>query len=283
MSDDLRAAVAAGVLGSEEQFQALLQSIVDVARAIFKAKASSIFLLDEEADELVFEAVAGEGSDSLVGQRFPSSTGIAGFVLVSRQPLVIEDVLQDPRFSRETAESTGFVPKGLMAVPLLHEERALGVLEVLDRPQDTRFTLAEMDLLGLFANQAAIALDLLQRARRAQAALAGEGDLAVVARVAETLEQQRDEEDGSRASALAAARGARKTALETRSPGPARASSMLEMAGYGACDAPRRRRSRRSCRCSSSSIGDVAAMGLDVVVQLVEILRRLLEPLFIRH
>ncbi len=202
VSDDLRAAVAAGVLGAEEQFQALLQSIVDVARAIFKAKASSIFLLDEEADELVFEAVAGEGSDSLVGQRFPSSTGIAGFVLVSRQPLVIEDVLQDPRFSRETAESTGFVPKGLMAVPLLHEERALGVLEVLDRPQDTRFTLAEMDLLGLFANQAAIALDLLQRARRAQAALAGEGDLAVVARVAETLEQQRDEEDGSRESAL---------------------------------------------------------------------------------
>ncbi|MDX6400965.1 MAG: hypothetical protein QOF27_1571, partial [Gaiellaceae bacterium] len=58
MSDDLRAAVAAGVLGSEDQFRALLQSIVDVARAIFKAKASSILLLDEEADELVFEAAA---------------------------------------------------------------------------------------------------------------------------------------------------------------------------------------------------------------------------------
>ncbi len=199
MSDDLRAAVAAGVLGSEEQFQALLQSIVDVARAIFKAKASSIFLLDEEADELVFEAVAGEGSDSLVGQRFPSSTGIAGFVLVSRQPLVIEDVLQDPRFSRETAESTGFVPKGLMAVPLLHEERALGVLEVLDRPQDTRFTLAEMDLLGLFANQAAIALDLLRRTRRAEAVLAETGGGAdVVARLATTVENLEDErrEDG---------------------------------------------------------------------------------------
>ena len=191
--DDLRAAVAAGVLGSEEQFRGLLQSIVDVARAIFKAKASSIFLLDEEADELVFEAVAGEGSDSLVGQRFPSSTGIAGFVLVSRQPLVIEDVLQDPRFSRETAESTGFVPKGLMAVPLLHDERALGVLEVLDRPQDTRFTLAEMDLLGLFANQAAIALELLRRARRAQAALDGEGELAALARFAGRLEDAPEE------------------------------------------------------------------------------------------
>ncbi len=193
MTDELRAAVAAGVLGSEDQYRALLQSIVDVARAIFKAKASSILLLDEESDELVFEAAADEASENLIGKRFPSSTGIAGFVLVSRQPLVIEDVLADPRFSRETAESTGFVPKGLMAVPLLHEERVLGVLEVLDRPSDTRFTLAEMELLGLFANQAAIALDLLQRARRAHEALRGDGELGVISRLAEKLEGRREE------------------------------------------------------------------------------------------
>ncbi|TML62344.1 MAG: GAF domain-containing protein [Actinobacteria bacterium] len=180
-------------MGSEDQYRALLQSIVDVARAIFKAKASSILLLDEETDELVFEAAADEASEALIGKRFPSSTGIAGFVLVSRQPLVIEDVLTDPRFSRETAESTGFVPKGLMAVPLLHEERVLGVLEVLDRPSDTRFTLAEMELLGLFANQAAIALDLLQRARRAHEALRGDGELEVISRLAEKLEGRREE------------------------------------------------------------------------------------------
>jgi len=202
MSDDLHSAVAAGVLGSEENYRALLQSIVEVARAIFKAKASSIFLLDEASDELVFEAVAGEGSESLVGRRFPSSTGIAGFVLVSRQPLVIEDVIADPRFSRETAESTGFVPKGLMAVPLLYEESVLGVLEVLDRPSEARFTLAEMELLGLFANQAAIALDLLQRARRALSTVAGEGELAVLARLAARLEARGAEDDGSMEKAL---------------------------------------------------------------------------------
>jgi GAF domain-containing protein len=200
---ELEAAVAAGVLGAEEAHRALLQSVVEVARAIFRAKASSIFLLDEEADELVFEAVAGEGAETLVGQRFSSSTGVAGWVLVTRQPLVIEDVGADERWSREAAESTGFVPKGLMAVPLLHEERSLGVLEVLDRPQDTRFTLREMDLLSLFANQAAIALDLLQRARRAQAALSGEGDAALLARVAAKLEQRADDEDGAaRAASL---------------------------------------------------------------------------------
>ena len=188
MSDEeLRAAVAAGVLGAEESFQDLLQSVVEVARAIFRAQASSIFLLDEKTDELVFEAVAGEGADTLRGRRFPSSTGVAGWVLVARQPLVIENVGEDPRFAREAAESTGYVPRGLMAVPLLHEERALGVLEVLDRPQDARFSLAEIELLGLFANQAAIALDLLQRARRAQAAVQG-SELAVVARIARALD-----------------------------------------------------------------------------------------------
>jgi GAF domain-containing protein len=194
---DLRAAVAAGALGSEESYRELLQSIVEVARAIFGAKASSIFLHDEASDELVFEAVAGEGADELVGQRFPSSTGVAGWVLVTRQPLVIEDLEQDPRHARELAESTGFVPKGLMAVPLLHEDRSLGVLEVLDRPQQAAFSLKEMELLGLFANEAAIALDLLQRAREARAVLAEEGGEATAfarfaARLSEAPEERRE-------------------------------------------------------------------------------------------
>jgi GAF domain-containing protein len=192
---DLRAAVAAGVLGSEEGHRDLLRSIVEVARAIFHARASSIFLLDEETDELVFEAISGEGSESLVGTRFPSSTGIAGWVLVTRQPLVLDDVSEDPRFARDAAEATGFVPKGLMAVPLLHEERALGVLEVLDRPARPGAALEEIDLLGLFAGQAAIALDLLQAARRARAALEGSGkeleDLARLATAVDRLEDER--------------------------------------------------------------------------------------------
>jgi GAF domain-containing protein len=192
MSSDLRAAVAAGVLGAETAYRELLQATVEVARAIFKAKASSVFLLDEETDELVFEAVAGEGADSLIGQRFPSSTGVAGWVLVTRQPLVVDDLTKDTRFSREAAESTGYVPRGLMAVPLLAEDQALGVLEVLDRPQNSAFSLAEMDLLGLFGNQAAIALELLQRARRARAALDGETELArFAARLEDAPEERR--------------------------------------------------------------------------------------------
>jgi GAF domain-containing protein len=191
MSDDgLRAAVAAGVIGADAAYRSLLRSIVEVARAIFSAQRSSIFLLDEETDELVFEAVAGENEQGLVGTRIPSSTGIAGWTLVTRQPLVIEDLKDDPRHAREVAEKTGYVPKGIMSVPLLVEERALGVLQVLDRPHRPGFTLQEMELLGMFANQAAIALDLLQRSRRAKAALEeGGGDLGVVARLAASLDE----------------------------------------------------------------------------------------------
>ena len=189
MADDsLRDAVAAGVLAAEEGHRELLQSIVEVARAIFGARASSIFLLDSTTDELVFEAVAGEGASSLVGQRLPSSTGVAGWVLVTGQPLVLDDLEGDPRFAREVAESTGYVPKSLMAVPLLHGEAVLGVLQVLDRPRRDRFSLQEMDLLGLFANQAAIALELLGRARRARSVVDDDSPLGVLARLAGTLD-----------------------------------------------------------------------------------------------
>jgi GAF domain-containing protein len=186
---ELEAAVAAGVLGADEAHRSLLQATVEVARAIFGAKAASVFLLDEEAEELVFEAVAGEGEGELIGMRFPAGNGIAGWVLTTRQPLIVDDLNADTRWSRSAAESTGYVPKSMMAVPLLVEERALGVLNVLDRPAESRVRLREIDLLGLFANQAAIALDLLQRARRAREALDGEGRLAPLARVAAQLEE----------------------------------------------------------------------------------------------
>ena len=187
--DDLRAAVAAGALAAREAHRPLLQSIVEVARAIFGARAASIMLLDAQTDELVFEAVTGEGEDILVGRRIPSGTGIAGWVAESGQALVVEDVAADPRFALDEARRTGYVPKGLMAAPLLREDRVLGVLNVLDRPERRRFTVAEMELLGLFANQAAIALDLLLHARQVQAAADGTSEeLRAVSRLAATLE-----------------------------------------------------------------------------------------------
>jgi GAF domain-containing protein len=190
---ELKAAVAAGVVGSEEAFRGLLGAIVEVARSIFGARASSILLFDEETEELVFEAVVGEGEEELLGMRFPAGKGIAGWVLATRTPLVIEDVREDPRFATDVAEDTGYVPSGLMAAPLLHDEQSLGVLEVLDRPGQSLFSLQEMELLGLFANQASIAVDLMLKARKAERLLgADSGELAVVARLAAVVDALED-------------------------------------------------------------------------------------------
>jgi GAF domain-containing protein len=167
--EDFRAAVAAGAVGSQRIYDALLDSIVNVARSIFGAKASSIMLHDPAAGELVFAAVAGEGSEHLIGIRIPASTGIAGWGTEARQPIVLEDVGADPRFARDVAQTTGYVPEGLMACPPMLQDRALRVLSVLDRPARPSFTLPEMDLLGHFAHQAALALDCRaspQRSRR---------------------------------------------------------------------------------------------------------------------
>lgn len=187
---DLRAVVAAGALAGEQARGALLQSIVDVARAIFRARASSIVTHLGDTRELEFAAVSGEGSEHLVGQRFADTSGIAGWVFASREPAVVEDVAHDPRFARDVASSTGYVPQGLMAAPLLFDERALGVLSVLDRPEQANFSLSEMELLGMFAHQAAIAIDISASARRARAVLerAG-GPLEDLAGLAELLER----------------------------------------------------------------------------------------------
>ncbi|MFJ9526455.1 GAF domain-containing protein [Streptomyces cyaneofuscatus] len=139
----------------------LLQSVVEVARAIFGAAASSVLLLDEETDELVFGAVSGEGQEFLVGRRFPAGRGIAGWVAASGEPMVVDDLSTDPSFDRSLAESTEYVPDSLMAAPLISDSRVLGVLEVLDASPQARSSVRELDLLAMFARQAAAALRVI--------------------------------------------------------------------------------------------------------------------------
>jgi GAF domain-containing protein len=170
-ADRFQAAIAADVLAASSARAALLQSIVEVARAIFVARAASIALLDEGAGDFVFEAVAGEGAGRLVGTRFPAGQGIAGTVAQTGEPMIIDDLSQDPRFARDLAADTGYVPRAMMVAPLLSGERTLGVLSVLDRGPSGRSTLQELDLLVHFAGQAALALDAGEAARRAAALL----------------------------------------------------------------------------------------------------------------
>lgn len=185
---ELDSAVAAGVLASEESHRRLLESIVEVARSILHAQASSIMLLDDETNELIFEGVAGEGSKTLVGRRFPAREGIAGWVVLTGETLALGDLSREQRFAAEVAVSTGYVPSAVMAVPLIHNDATLGVLEVLDADLGGLPESAALELLELFGRQAAIALDIVRCARRARRVLAEHGGYELtVSRVADEL------------------------------------------------------------------------------------------------
>ena len=166
--------------------QALLQSITDVARAIFLSQAASIAVLDAESGHFRFEAVSGEGAERLLGTTFPLGRGIAGTVAQTGEPMVVDDLTNDPRFARGVAEESGYVPTAMMVAPLLGEEDTLGVLSVLDRGRTGRTSLEELNLLGAFAEQAALALALDEGAERAAALPAG--DLARLTRLASRID-----------------------------------------------------------------------------------------------
>jgi GAF domain-containing protein len=136
----------------------LLRSLTETARRLFGAAACSLALLSEDDSELLYTTAAGEGAEDVTGMRISSSQGIAGWVVQSGQPIAISDVTSDPRFSREVAEQTGYVPQAILAVPVQTPQRVLGVISLLDR--DARRPGAEQDmtLLSLFADQAALAL-----------------------------------------------------------------------------------------------------------------------------
>jgi GAF domain-containing protein len=175
--------------------RSLLQSIVEVARSVFGAAAASVFLVDERSNELVFEAVSGEGEEDLVGTRFPSGTGLAGWVVMSGQSLLVDDVSQSPQFARDAAESTGYVPRSIMAAPLIRNGECIGVLEVLDRGSQPRGELSDVELIGMLATEVMMGLELLVRLRwlageeaaEPTAGAAAAGDLALLRRVAQRL------------------------------------------------------------------------------------------------
>jgi GAF domain-containing protein len=170
----------------------LLQSIVEVARSVFAAAAASVFLVDRGTGELVFAAVAGEGERQLVGTRFPGGTGIAGWVAMFGQPLLVDDVAASPQFAVAAAESTGYVPRSIMAAPLIQDGECIGVLEVLDRGSQPRGDLGDVDLLGLLATELATALEMVIQLRWSDTARSGPGqpdrrDVPLLERVAGRL------------------------------------------------------------------------------------------------
>jgi GAF domain-containing protein len=188
----------------------LLELIVRTAAHVIKARAGSLLLVDESAQELVFEVATAEQLGQLKNLRVPLGEGIAGLVALTGQPMAVADAQSDPRHAREIALQTGYLPRSLLCVPLQYEDRVIGVIELLDKEGAAAFDASDMHALGLFANQAAVAIEQ-SRAQRSLAALVQEllgsvdrkgGTAAVLERVNRFAEDLQDDPAFSRALQL---------------------------------------------------------------------------------
>jgi GAF domain-containing protein len=163
---DALVAVAARLAAAERisppPAEPALHAIADAAAAALRVTAASIALHDPIADVLVFRAAAGPQGEGVVGLSIAPNEGIAGYAFGTGQPLAIADVTADPRFERETAERTGYVPRFLLAVPLVDDEGIIGVMEWLDRLDGGPFDLTDLEL----ATRVAAAATATARATR---------------------------------------------------------------------------------------------------------------------
>jgi GAF domain-containing protein len=136
----------------------LLEMVVSTAAQVIAALSGSLFLIDEEAKNLVFEIAIGPAAQEAKKFHVPLGHGIAGMVAMTGQPMAIADAQQDDRHAIDIATSIGYVPKSILCVPLFYNDRIIGALELLDKIDAPSFRPVDIETLGLFANIAAVAI-----------------------------------------------------------------------------------------------------------------------------
>ncbi|MDX3074018.1 GAF domain-containing protein [Streptomyces sp. NPDC088354] len=155
-NDDLSPGAQAGAALSRRD--EILRSTVRLARLVFGAPASSIFLHDAGADSLVLEATSNPREDHLLGWKIPDHSGIAGWVFQSGEAVIADDLEHNPLFNKDFAASTGLVPKTIVAAPLETAGSIFGIMEVLDPDLGSRGEAAVIELVSELARQCSAAL-----------------------------------------------------------------------------------------------------------------------------
>lgn len=171
-------------LVANRSLEAILHQIVGIAAEVVGCEVVSLLLLDESSDILRF-IVSTRKQEGLFNFPVPKES-IAGAAFVSDRPIIIHDVLADPRYFPNIAELTNYLVHTLIALPLKFRDRKIGVLEAGNKRNAQLFDETDVPLLTMIATQATIAIENARLYQKAQ------DEIAERIKVEEQLRRHRD-------------------------------------------------------------------------------------------
>ncbi|GAB4346861.1 MAG: hypothetical protein Kow0099_28470 [Candidatus Abyssubacteria bacterium] len=136
----------------------LLTYLMACATKVMKAKDSSLMLVDERTNELVFKITMGEKGSLVQEFRLRMGQGIAGQVALTGEPIVVTDTSKDARFESSIDKAVGFETKSIMCVPIKLRDKVIGVIEVLNAGYSGPLSEEDLDIFSAFAGAAGVAL-----------------------------------------------------------------------------------------------------------------------------
>lgn len=146
-------------LSKAKSVKEVLDIVMYQVGCIFQPCHWSILLKDPKTGDMVFSVVVGTNSKRLQGVRLPKGEGIAGYVMETGTPVVVEDVTKDKRFSGRVDKYTRFNTLSIIATPLKTDEKIFGVIELVNRINEEAFSKKDLALLFSIAEYAAIAIE----------------------------------------------------------------------------------------------------------------------------
>lgn len=122
------------------------------------SERASVLLHDANTQELYFAAVASRDQDTLLGVTLPSNAGIAGWTLQKMQPVLANNVQNDPRFYDGIDATAGMTTRSILAVPMVYQDQVIGVVEVINKTNGD-FDQHDLEILEVLTHSAAIAIE----------------------------------------------------------------------------------------------------------------------------
>lgn len=151
----LLADIASGFSSSLDISQTL-KNAIEQFMEYMNAEAASIFLLENNATELV--CVECAGPVDIVGLRLSAGQGIVGKTVQMRSCQLISDVMNDKNFAKTVDMGTGFHTRSILCSPLVVNNECIGALELLNKKNDGLFDEQDKQLSSALASYAALAI-----------------------------------------------------------------------------------------------------------------------------